>query len=90
MTAARLLRSASDTATTDSMPSLRQARTIRTAISPRLATSTLEMLISLSLPGSLDRYAGCTRNSTWPNSTSAVFSAQTLTTRPRTPAVTVV
>ncbi len=39
--------SASLTATIDSMPSSRQARTIRTAISPRLATSTRRMAAAL-------------------------------------------
>ena len=38
--APRLPRSASETASTDSIPSSKQARTIRTAISPRLAIST--------------------------------------------------
>jgi hypothetical protein len=38
MRAARLSRSAVETATTLSMPSRSQARTTRTAISPRLAT----------------------------------------------------
>src|SRR5581483_522906 len=40
MRAAKLSRSGCDTATTLSRPSASQARTIRTAISPRLATST--------------------------------------------------
>src|SRR5919108_5248139 len=39
-------RSTSETHSTDSIPSLRHARTIRSAISPRLATNTREIVMS--------------------------------------------
>src|SRR5579885_2609769 len=45
--AARLSRSATETATTASRPRAWQARITRTAISPRLATRTREMPIAL-------------------------------------------
>src|SRR5438552_10311571 len=45
MHAARESRSASETATTDSRPSSKHARTTRTAISPRFATSTLRISV---------------------------------------------
>src|SRR5882757_1713162 len=78
--APRLPRSASETASTDSIPSSKQALTIRTAISPRLAIRTRRSAIS----GPPTHPSGSTTTIGCPNSTAAPFSTRIAVTTPST------
>lgn len=84
--AAMLSLPASDTATTVSGPRDSHVRITPTAISPRLAISTIE--ISIMRFAVVRHYSGFSRNRTWLYSTSSPSSMQILCMRPMTPALT--